>query len=50
MARDKGQFAVDRQILIYPALNNCYSDDSPYPSIQENGTDYLLTLSWKTII
>ena len=23
MARDKGQFAVERQILIYPALNNC---------------------------
>ena len=43
MARDKGQFAVERQILIYPALNNCYTEASPYPSVKENGTDYLLT-------
>ncbi len=28
---------------IYPALNNCYTKESPYPSVQENGTDYLLT-------
>ena len=43
MARDKGQFAVKRQILIYPALNKCYTEASPYPSVKENGTDYLLT-------
>ena len=34
---------VERQILIYPALNNCYTEASPYPSVRENGTDYLLT-------
>lgn len=32
-----------RQILIYPALSNCYTEESPYKSVQENGTDYLLT-------
>ena len=42
-ARDTGDFHVERQILIYPALNNCYTESSPYPSVQENGTDYLLT-------
>ena len=24
-------------------LNNCYTEASPYPSVKENGTDYLLT-------
>ena len=43
MARDKGEFQVHRQILIYPALYNTYTAASPYPSVQENGTDYLLT-------
>ena len=42
-ARDTGDFTPKRQILIYPALNNCYTEESPYPSVQENGTDYLLT-------
>lgn len=42
-ARDTGDFMPKRQILIYPALNNCYTDASPYPSVRENGTDYLLT-------
>ena len=42
-ARDTGDFAPKRQILIYPALNNCYTKDSPYLSVKENGTDYLLT-------
>lgn len=32
-----------RQILIYPALGNCYTEESPYKSVHENGTDYLLT-------
>ena len=31
------------QILIYPAVNNCYTKKSPYKSVQENGQDYLLT-------
>lgn len=28
MARDRGDF-FQKQILIYPALNNCYTEDSP---------------------
>ena len=43
MARDQGEFMPDRQILIYPALNNCYTEESPYLSVKENGEDYLLT-------
>jgi len=43
MARDKGEFLPSRQILIYPALGNDYSDTSPFPSVRENGTGYLLT-------
>ena len=42
-ARDTGEFTPKRQILIYPALYNCYTEASPYPSVQENGTEYLLT-------
>ena len=38
-----GDFKIERQILIYPALNNCYTEESPYPSVRENGKDYLLT-------
>lgn len=43
MARDRGEFKVDRQILIYPAVNSDHSDASPYASVRENGQDYLLT-------
>lgn len=43
MAKDRGEFMPKRQILIYPALNNDYTESSPYPSVHENGTDYLLT-------
>ena len=43
MARDRGEFMPNRQILIYPAVNNCYTAKSPYRSVQENGEDYLLT-------
>ncbi len=42
-ARDTGDFQVKRQVLIYPALNNCYTEASPYPSVRENGEGYLLT-------
>ena len=42
-ARDTGEFIPKKQILIYPALNNCYTEESPYKSVQENGQDYLLT-------
>ncbi len=43
LARDRGEFLPRRQILIYPATYNDYSEDSPFPSVRENGTDYLLT-------
>ncbi len=43
MARDRGEFFPARQILIYPAVGNDYSDSSPFPSVRENGSGYLLT-------
>lgn len=43
MARDRGEFLPRRQILIYPATYNDYSENSPFASVRENGTDYLLT-------
>lgn len=43
MARDRGEFMPERQILIYPAVNSDFSENTPFESVQENGTDYLLT-------
>lgn len=43
LARDRGEFKVNRQILLYPATNSDHSDASPYLSVKENGQDYLLT-------
>lgn len=43
LARDRGEFLPARQILIYPALGNDYSESSPFPSVHENGSGYLLT-------
>lgn len=43
MAADRGEFTVSRQILIYPAVNNDHGPSSPFPSVHDNGTDYLLT-------
>lgn len=43
MARDRGEFLPKRQILLYPSTYNDHSERSPFPSIRENGTDYLLT-------
>ena len=43
MARDRGEFMPQRQVLIYPAVNNDYSEASPFPSVMENGSDFLLT-------
>lgn len=42
-ARDTKDFRPQRQILIYPAVSNCYTEDSPYESVRTNGTGYLLT-------
>ncbi|WP_265443184.1 alpha/beta hydrolase [Acetivibrio straminisolvens] len=43
MARDRGEFLPKRQILIYPSTYNDHSETSPFPSIRENGTGFLLT-------
>lgn len=43
LARERGEFMPQRQILIYPAVNNDYSLKSPFASVKENGTDFLLT-------
>lgn len=43
MARDRGEFLPKRQILIYPSTYSDHSEQSPFPSIRDNGTDYLLT-------
>lgn len=43
MARDKKRFTVRRQILVYPAVQGDYTENSPYPSVRENGGDYILT-------
>lgn len=43
MARDKGDFLPRKQILIYPASYYDHSESSPYPSVIENGRDYIMT-------
>lgn len=43
MARDRGEFMPKRQILLYPSTYNDHSEQSPFASIRDNGTDYLLT-------
>ena len=43
MARDRGEFLPKKQILIYPATFNDHTDSSPFDSVRQNGTDYLLT-------
>ena len=43
MASDRGEFLPERQILIYPSAWNDHSENSPFDSIRENGTDYLLS-------
>jgi len=43
MARDRKEFMPAGQILIYPSTASDHSENSPYPSVREFGTDYLLT-------
>ena len=43
MRRDRGEFVPKKQILIYPATNYDHSENSPYKSVIENGTDYIMT-------
>ena len=43
MARDRGEFSVKNQILIYPATYLEY-ENPPFRSVYENGSDYILTI------
>lgn len=43
MARDRGEFLPESQILIYPSTFNDHTQASPFKSIVENGSNYLLT-------
>lgn len=43
LAKDRKEFEIKRQILIYPATNNDHSINSPFQSVHDNGTEYLLT-------
>lgn len=43
MARDRGEFAVESQMLLYPLAYSDHSLRSPFDSIRDNGEDYLLT-------
>lgn len=43
MGRDREEFYPKRQILIYPATNYDHSEYSPYDSVRENGSDYIMT-------
>ena len=40
--RDRGEQCADRQILIYPAVYNDHTVNSPFPSVSENGAEYIL--------
>lgn len=43
MAKDRGEFLPGKQILIYPLTISNHTETSPFASVHENGTDYLLT-------
>lgn len=43
LARERGEFLPLKQILLYPAVYNDYSETSPFPSVSANGSDYILT-------
>lgn len=43
LARDRGEFIPSKQILLYPLVYSDHSKNSPFPSVHENGTGYLLT-------
>lgn len=43
MARDRGEFCISRQILIYPSTHNDHSDETGFSSVREFGRDFLLT-------
>lgn len=43
MGRDRKEFYPRKQILIYPATNYDHSDESPYASVHDNKSDYIMT-------
>lgn len=43
MARDKKEFSLTRQVLIYPVVYNDYSEESPYESVRSKGAEFILT-------
>ena len=43
LAAERGEFQVARQILLYPLTHNDHSENTPFPSVLENGTGFLLT-------
>ncbi len=43
LSRDRGGILPAGQILIYPAAWGEYGETNPFPSVQENGKDYILT-------
>ncbi len=43
LARDRAQPLPAGQILLYPVVQSDFTDGSPFPSVHENGQDYLLT-------
>ena len=43
MAKDRGEFLPKKQILIYPSTYYDHSESSPFPSVVENGKDFIMT-------
>lgn len=43
LARERGDPMPRRMILFYPVTQSDFTEASPFPSVIENGTDYLLT-------
>lgn len=43
LCRERGEFMPERQILICPATYYDHGAGSPFPSIRENGSDYIMT-------
>lgn len=43
MCMERGERLPDAQILFYPVVQTDFTEGSPFPSVRENGQDYLLT-------
>lgn len=43
MCRDRKTLMPSKQILLYPVTYYDYTENSPFKSVHENGTDYILT-------